>query len=288
MIQKQFRGFIARKHYVSSRTASIMIQSTFRRFIARKCFVQSRSASIMIQKIFRGYLARKFIIHSRKASIKIQKSIRRYLARKKIRKSLNIFNTTRNQEDSNTPYSAPVINLYKSILSPFKKNNVTSTNQNTNAEVSKSTSSDPSYNVALTDQNKNGEVSKWTPSDTSCNATDIDIKVVAIFLNNDSQNYSIGKGLYLNENDMSPNDQLRKNIELSSSLNSQNEHSWIEREIFDKSLGDSYLKNLEEVLCFNFCSLMNLSASMRDCLLMRMILDFFLRNYLPPRTKTLS
>jgi myosin-5 len=73
-VQKNYRRYIARKHYQALRNATIRIQALARGRIARRHAVEMRKekAAITIQTLGRMYVARRAFMETRQAVVKIQ------------------------------------------------------------------------------------------------------------------------------------------------------------------------------------------------------------------------
>ena len=73
-VQKNYRRYIARKHYQALREATIRIQALARGQIARRLASEMRRerAAIAIQSFGRMYVARRAFLETRQAVVKIQ------------------------------------------------------------------------------------------------------------------------------------------------------------------------------------------------------------------------
>jgi myosin-5 len=73
-VQKNYRRYIARKHYQALRNATIRIQALARGKIARRFADDMRrdKAAVAIQSLGRMYVARRAFLETRQAVVKIQ------------------------------------------------------------------------------------------------------------------------------------------------------------------------------------------------------------------------
>ncbi|XP_015572900.1 myosin-15 isoform X2 [Ricinus communis] len=84
-IQRQLRTFIAKKNFISARTAAISVQAYCRGCLARKMYAekQETAASVSIQKYIRKWLLRRAYSKLLSAAIVVQSNIRGFLTRQR-------------------------------------------------------------------------------------------------------------------------------------------------------------------------------------------------------------
>jgi myosin heavy subunit len=89
VIQRSFRGFLARTHLFDAQAAATTIQRLVRGFSARAHFSDAQAAITTIQCLVRGFSARKLLSNAQAAATVIQHRTRGFLARNHFRTYLD-------------------------------------------------------------------------------------------------------------------------------------------------------------------------------------------------------